>query len=143
MLTTDNTDTAITEVSNGAAVTFSNAVETDIFLSDSFSTLAVLSAENKFYNLEYSLRLSTEIRKGVLQIIVNDSKTAATIADNSTYSATSATSSEGQLMTGFLFDVTLADNDADSGNDTVVLSYKNPLATGSTGSIALQVSYGV
>jgi hypothetical protein len=87
--------------------------------------------------------LSTEIRHGTLKIIVNEPKTAVTIADESNYSAVSATSSEGQLMTGFLFDVTIADNDADSGNDTVILSYKNPLATGSTGSIALQFSYGV
>ena len=143
VLTGNSSDAAVTEVLNGSKVTLSNSVETNIFLSDSFSTLAVLSAENKFYDIHYSLRLSTEIRHGTLKIIVNEPKTAVTIADESNYSAVSATSSEGQLMTGFLFNVTIADNDADSGNDTVILSYKNPLATGSTGSIALQFSYGV
>jgi hypothetical protein len=37
----------------------------------------------------------------------------------------------------------LADNDADSGIETIVLSYKNPLATGRTGNISFDIAYGV
>ena len=143
VLSNDNTDASVTEVSNADHVSFTNVIDTDIFLSDSFRTLAVVSADNHFYEIPYTLRLSTETRTGRLRIMVNDTKTSVTLADESNYSATSSTSPAGQLMTGFLFDVAIADNDADSGNDTVILSYKNPIATGSTGSIAFGISYGV
>ena len=46
-------------------------------------------------------------------------------------------------MTGFEFSAALRDNDTDSGTDTVVLSYKNPIATGATGSLSFDIQYGV
>jgi hypothetical protein len=49
----------------------------------------------------------------------------------------------GTLMTNFEFTAELKDNDTDSGIDTVLVSYKNPLATGATGTISYNVTYGV
>jgi hypothetical protein len=49
----------------------------------------------------------------------------------------------GAMMTKFEFNAELKDNDADSGVDTVLLTYKNPLATGATGTISYSISYGV
>ena len=46
-------------------------------------------------------------------------------------------------MSNFQFDVELRDNDTDSGVETIVLYYKNPLTTGQTGNISFDVSYGV
>ena len=46
-------------------------------------------------------------------------------------------------MSNFQFDVELRDNDTDSGVETIVLYYKNPLTTGATGNISFDVSYGV
>jgi hypothetical protein len=45
-------------------------------------------------------------------------------------------------MSNFEFTAELRDNDADSGIETIVLSYKNPLATGATGNISFDVAYG-
>ena len=143
VLTDDNTTAAVPEVENSDFSSFTNRLDTDIFLSDSFRTLAALSANQSFYEIPYTVRLSTETRTGRLRLMINGSRTEVTLADESNYSATSSLSAAGQLMTGFEFDVSIEDNDADSGNDTVILSYKNPLATGSTGSIAFGISYGV
>jgi hypothetical protein len=46
-------------------------------------------------------------------------------------------------MTNFEFNAELKDNDADSGIDTILLSYKNPLNTGATGKISYNITYGV
>ena len=46
-------------------------------------------------------------------------------------------------MTNFEFFAELRNNDATSGVDTVSLYYKNPVATGATGSISFDVTYGV
>jgi hypothetical protein len=57
-------------------------------------------------------------------------------------------------MTKFEFAIELRDNDTDSGIDTVVLSYKNPLLAtvigagassqpGASGAISFDVMYGV
>jgi hypothetical protein len=46
-------------------------------------------------------------------------------------------------MTNFEFNATLKGNAGDSGIETVVLSYKNPLVSGQTGSISFDVAYGV
>jgi hypothetical protein len=51
-------------------------------------------------------------------------------------------------MTNFEFGIaktsnTTGDDSTASIADTLVLSYKNPLATGATGSISFDVAYGV
>ena len=45
-------------------------------------------------------------------------------------------------MSNFEFKAELRDNDTDSGIETIVLFYKNPLATGREGNISFDVAYG-
>jgi hypothetical protein len=45
-------------------------------------------------------------------------------------------------MTNFEFSVGIADNDGDSGIETLILYYKNPLPA-ATGKINFNVTYGV
>jgi hypothetical protein len=47
------------------------------------------------------------------------------------------------MMTNFEFTASLKGNAGDSGIETIVLSYKNPLATGAVGTISFDVTYGV
>jgi hypothetical protein len=65
------------------------------------------------------------------------------ITDEYQYSPSLITSPGGSLMTNFEFTAQLKDNDLDSGIDTVLILYKNPLATGSIGTISYQIAYGV
>ena len=46
-------------------------------------------------------------------------------------------------MTNFEFKAELRDNDTDSGVETVVLFYRNPIASGALGNFSFDVSYGV
>jgi len=77
-----------------------------------------------------------------------DNGSNITITDNFTYSPNYLISPGGSLMTNFEFNVaktsnTTGDDSTVAVVDTVVLSYKNPLATGLTGSISFDVAYGV
>lgn len=140
---------AYSEVYNASAVNFIDRNYSLIYLSDSFRPLAVLSAFNKFTVIHYSLDLDVHTRYGSLTITVGedlagaDDVTNVSITDNFSYSPKYLTSPGGPLMTNFEFNATLAGNAGDSGIETIVLSYKNPLATGSTGSISFDVAYGV
>jgi hypothetical protein len=66
-----------------------------------------------------------------------------TISDHYQYSSSSTTAPGGPLMTNFEFRAILSDNDLDSGIESIVLQYKNPVISGSLGDITLDVSYGV
>ena len=81
---------------------------------------------------------------------MGDNGSDVTITDSYTYSPNYLTSPGGALMTNFQFTVTKTSNSTgddssafDTTADTIVLSYKNPLATGKTGSISFDVTYGV
>jgi hypothetical protein len=134
---------AVNEVYNSDKVSIVDRNFGQIFLSDSFRPLAVFSAFNKFYTINYFLELGTHSRVGELSLSIGDQLGEIAISDHYQYSPTSSTSTEGALMTNFEFQAELRDNDADSGIDTIVLSYKNPLASGQTGSISFDVAYGV
>jgi hypothetical protein len=140
---------AISEVYNANHVNIIDKVYSEIFLSDSFRPLIALSAFNKFTYVNYVLRMGGYIRSGILSIIIGDDLSGTddisevTISDHYQYSASSTTSPGGPLMTNFEFRAVLNDNDADSGPETIVLQYKNPVISGSLGDITLDVSYGV
>ena len=76
-------------------------------------------------------------------ITVDETLGEISFTDNYSYSTPLVTSSGGILMTNFEFQVELKDNDSDSGIETILVSYRNPLATGATGTISFSVSYGV
>jgi hypothetical protein len=153
-ITSSNQTAAYTEVYNSDMVNFVDRNYSLIYLSDSFTPLAVFAATNKFTILNYCLRLGSHIRHGQLWIAIGEDiagteldNTAGnisdvTITDNYQYSPRLITSEGGALMTNFEFAVELRDNDTDSGIETLVLSYKNPLP-GTLGSISFDVAYGV
>jgi hypothetical protein len=134
---------SISEVYNSNVTTIYNRIFSPIFLSDSFRPLTVLSADNRFIYINYLLRLGTYNRIGQITMSTNDALTWVSITDSYQYSDSLATSTGGLIMTNFEFDAQLQDNNADSGADTVVLLYKNPVLSGALGNISFDVSYGV
>lgn len=145
---------AYSEVYNSAGVSFVDKNYSLIYLSDSFRPVAVFSAQNKFTVINYCLKLGEHTRYGSLTLAIGDDLSPEshgsdiTITDNYTYSSNYITSEGGTLMTNFEFSVSKTSNTTSEDStavvvDTIVLSYKNPLATGRTGSISFDVAYGV
>ena len=158
-ITNTNLTAYYSEVYNSDKTNFVDRIYSPIYVFNAFTPLAVLSAQNKFITINYTLRLGAHIRHGQLSISVGQDiagtelddllelNTAGeisdvSITDNFQYSPRFITSEGGSLMTNFEFAVELRDNDLDSGIETIVLSYKNPLP-GATGSISFDVAYGV
>jgi hypothetical protein len=138
------TDTiGIPEIINGGSVNFLNDQYADVYLSDTFTPLTVFSSTNRYIVIDYVLTLSNNVRKGQLVLSIDDTMSDIAIADNYTYSPSLITDPGGPMMTNFEFNADLKDNDTDSGVDTVMLTYKNPLATGYPGTISYSISYGV
>ncbi len=137
------TTDAVTEVYNSNRASLTDLNYSNIFLSDGFRPLSVFSAFNRYTYIDYTLTLNNHVRAGRITIMVDESLGEISYADNYTYSTPFATTPGGLLMTSFEFFCQLRDNDADSGIDTVVLSYRNPLATGATGTISYSITYGV
>lgn len=140
---TNDATPAIAEVVNGSAVSMIDRNTAVLYLSDSPKSLAVFSALSKFITIDYTVRLSSYVRYGSMVITIDDDYSIATLTDSYNYSASSQTAPGGALMTNFEFSVSLKDNDEDSGIDTVVLYYRNPVATGIEGTISYSVAYGV
>jgi len=145
---------AFSEVYNAAGVTFVDKNYAPIYLSDSFSPLAALSAQNKFTVINYCLKLGEHTRYGTATIVIGDDLSTeshgsnVSITDSFTYSPNTLTSPGGSTMSNFEFSVskssnTVLDDSTAAVIDTVMLTYKNPLATGTTGSISYDVAYGV
>ena len=140
-----NTETvaAIAEVQGSDFVSFTDKNYSEVYTTDSFRPVAVFSALNAFMKVNYTLRLANHIRRGSVNITIGDDISKLSLSDNYEYSDTTTISPGGVIMTGFEFSAALRDNDTDSGTDTVVLSYKNPIATGATGSLSFDIQYGV
>jgi hypothetical protein len=147
---------AYTEVYNSSKVSFVDKNFSLIYLSDSFRPLAVFSALNNFTVINYCLKLGEHTRYGSLtfaigdDLSVGDNGSDVTITDSYTYSPRYQLSEGGSIMTNFEFSLTKVSNSSgddssvvDTTVDTLLLSYKNPIATGRTGSISFDVAYGV
>jgi len=141
---------AITEVLNGDRTLFINRNHSDIDLSDSFDPLAVFSARNRYFIINYFLKLGSYSRTGQLTISITDDFSHVAVTDHYQYSPSLVNDPGGKIMTNFEFNATLLDNDQNSVIDTVLLSYKNNLSSsnddtidGLTGSISFDVTYGV
>jgi len=138
---------SIVEVYNGDKTKLIDRNYSLIYQSDSFRPLAIFSAFNNYLIVDYVLKLGEFSRTGQLYLTVGDGLSEVAITDRFQYSTPFASSYGGTLMTNFEFSAELRDNDADSGIDTVVLSYKNPILVsglpGATGSISFDVTYGV
>lgn len=146
---TANSIAAYVEAYNSDKTQLVDRINSTIYLSDSFRPLVVLSAFNKYTIINYTLNLATHTRHGQLWLSVGDDLagedniTNVAVTDNFQYSPTFVTSGGGAMMTNFEFTASLKGNAGDSGIETIVLSYKNPLATGAVGTISFDVTYGV
>ena len=145
---------AFSEVYNAAGVSFVDKNYATIYLSDSFSPLAAFSAQNKFTVINYCLKLGEHTRYGTLTIVIGDDLSPeshgsdVSIADSFVYSPNTLTSPGGSTMSNFEFSVSKSSNSVLDDStaaviDTVMLTYKNPLATGIAGSMSYDVAYGV
>lgn len=134
---------AVAEVFNSDQTQLLNKNFSQIYLSNSFRPVSVVSALNNFITINYILRLGVHIRYGKLQFTIGDGLQKMSWTDSYQYSDLSETSEGGKIMTNFEFDAELRDNDSDSGIDSLVIYYKNPLSTGAIGNISFDVSYGV
>ena len=125
------------EFENASLASLVDRNYSEIYLSDAPRPLAVFSAYNNYIYIDYTLRLGQHVRTGQIVIVINTINTDIEISETYTYSG------GGIVMTGFEFFAELKDNDNDSGIDTALLKYQNPLISGSTGSIEYSITYGV
>ncbi len=137
-----------------SSVSFNNDHYSAIYLSDTFSPLAVFSILSRYIIVDYTLTIGeyNYNRKGQLTIVVRDgvenTSDHVAIADNFTYSSSLITDQGGDMITSFEFNAELKDNDNTTGDstqsvDTVLLSYKNPNRFLGTGTISYNIRYGV
>ena len=141
-----STVASVVEVYNGDRSNFVDRNYSVIYYTVSYRPIAVLSALNRYYTINYFLSLDVFSRVGKLTITVGDNLSQVSITDEYQYSPNTITpnpgSDGGAIMTNFEFNAELKDNDSDSGIETILLSYKNPSA-GVTGNISFDVAYGV
>jgi hypothetical protein len=142
-MTTSASTVAVAEIFNGESCSLIDRNYSEIFLSDSFTPLAVFSSEQNYIYVNYFLALGPHHRVGRLTICIGDFLSDISITDEYQYSPPLVSTPEGARMTNFQFNVELRDNDSDSGIDTVVLFYKNPLLNGAIGNISFDITYGV
>ena len=153
-ITLVDTKAGVPEVSNAGSVSFNNDYYSAIYLSDTFSPLAVFSILSRYIIVDYTLTIGeyNYNRKGQLTIVVRDgvenTSDHVAIADNFTYSSSLITDQGGDMITSFEFNAELKDNDNTTGDstqsvDTVLLSYKNPNRFLGTGTISYNIRYGV
>jgi len=141
-ITTNDTKAFYSDAVNVDKASFIDRNQAVLPLSDSFVPFAIFGAENSYITLNYTLRLNNEKRHGQIHLTINDSKTTVSISDNYSYSSLFASTATGLVSTGVEFTAALADNDDDSGIETIVLSYKNPVATGFPGEMSFDIEYG-
>ena len=138
-----NSIVAIPEVSNSSVFQSLEKNYASISKSNSPVTLAVFPASNRFITIDYSLTLGSWSRVGKIYISIDVARSRASISDDYIYSPETPSSQGGALMTNFEFSIQLSDNDADTFNETLVLSYVNPSPTWELGNISYSISYGV
>jgi hypothetical protein len=143
-LTALDTRAAYGEVQNANLVKFSNSIASIVYRSDTFRPLLALSALNRYHVIDYTVTLNEQYnRHGTLYLTVDESQDAVAITDSYQYSSSLITDPGGAMMTNFEFGAELKTNRGDSAKETIILTYKNPIATGADGNITLFVNYGV
>lgn len=153
-ITLVDTKVGVPEVVNAGSVNFNNDYHSAVYLSDTFSPLAVFSVFNRYIIIDYTLTIGeyNYNRKGQLTLVVRDgienTSDHVALADNFTYSSSAITDPGGDMITTFEFKAELKDNDNNTGDstqsvDTILLSYKNPNSFLGTGTISYNIRYGV
>lgn len=148
-ITSSELTEAVCEVRNSSRTVLTDMNYVDIELSDSLRPMCVLSANNSYTYVDYSLRLGTYTRAGRITITMDSvrrsdsTQTPVSFIDSYNYSDNSVDNPGGILMTNFEFGVDLQDNVSPTGNETMVLQYRNPIGIGQVGQISYSISYGV
>lgn len=151
------TTSSVIEVQNVDKAIFIDRVKSSIYLSDSFRPLAVFSVKAKYIIIDYFLTLGTttnysrigQITLSIGSDLTGDNASDISITDNYQYSPNLITSPGGIIMNNLEFNAeirsnsTLDDSTLGANVDTILLSYRNPILSGSTGDISFQISYGV
>lgn len=142
-LGTDDTKFYVSEVVGSAKTKLIDTVFDSIGIYESFQPLALFGVSNSFTQLEYALTLDDEYtRQGTLFITVDKNLGTAAVTDSYQYSSQTPSSAGGAVVTALEFGVVVKDNNADSTNDTLVLSYRYLTSNGKLGTISYSVSYG-
>ena len=144
IVTDENPATAaIVEFENTSYASLSDKNYASVFLNENISDviLSTLPIANKFIELDYFLILGNHSRKGKLTIAVGAAYTTANVGlyDEYTYSPTSPSAPGGALTTNFEFGVTV---ETLNSIPTLALRYRNPIDTGSVGTISYSITYG-
>ena len=155
--TTALTATGYSEAVNASLAEFTDRNYATIGKTDSAYPLALFSATNRYFYVHYTLRLNANpawvattlnpipdqyTRVGKLTITIDDDHSNTSITDEYQYSPFLTADRGGIMMTNFEFTVDIKSRSGDSSEETVVLSYINPLSTGSNGIISYHVTYG-
>lgn len=150
-ITTSLSTVAIEEVYNSSKTSLIDNNYVTVDKSDSFRAFSIFSAFNKYMVINYHLSLGMYSRVGELHISVGNLQDDSTsqdisITDNFTYSTPLVSGTAGDALTNFEFNASMANNDPSLPSfsaDTVILSYRNPISTGETGTLIFDVTYGV
>ena len=150
-ITTSLSTVAIEEVYNSSKTSFVDNNYVSVDKSDSFRAFSIFSAFNKYMIINYHLSLGLYSRVGELHISVGNLQDDSTsqdisITDNFTYSTPFLSGTAGDALTNFEFNASMANNDPSLPSfsaDTIILSYRNPISTGDTGTLIFDVTYGV
>lgn len=135
-ITKPSSTVAIGAIKNSSRSSFGNANFLDISLSDSFTPLVALSADNRYTFIDYTLLIGDESRQGRLTMIIDAVKSTVSTSDDYSYTG-------GTVMTGFILRAEILDNNTDSIPETLLVTYKNPNLTGAVGTLTFFVTYGV
>jgi hypothetical protein len=144
IVTTENPATAaIVEFENTSQAVLVDKNYASIFLNENISDiiLSTLPIANKFIELDYFLILGSHSRKGKLTIAIGAANNTANtgLYDDYTYSSISPSAPGGALMTNFEFGATI---ETLNSIPTLALRYRNPIDTGSLGTISYSITYG-
>lgn len=127
---------SIPEVLNGK-VSLLGTYSKNIVLTNAPLVLAVFSSSVSTVELDYTLKLGTNVRTGTVTVSGDIDLQTTVITDNYSYTSGSA------AMEGFIFESSNEDQNSDSIRETLMIRYRNPTATGIIGTISFAVRYSV
>jgi len=139
VVSVDDDRIAYPEVLNSARTEITDQINSLLFVSASFTPLAMFSSLNKKTMLDYTVSFSNGAsRSGIITISIGDSLTGPILTDN--YSSTCGYSDAEQLE----FRIDVVDRGPEiPGSETMILSYSHPTAGVTPDSIDYIVTYGV
>ena len=154
---TSSTATGYSEAVNASLAEFNDRNYSLVYPTDAALPLTLFSTTNRYFYVHYVLKINADAafvatpskpvpdrytRVGKLTITIDDDYTNTSITDEYQYSPFLTADPGGIRMTQFEFTVDIKSRSGDSTEETVVLSYVNPIANGANGIISYHVTYG-